>query len=750
MSRPATRACYVSIRSFNHGNVRQVSGAFTEPDRILERVRMLSTRGHLSEALSLFYNTPPSFLHFQQTYATLFHACALHGKLKEGLNLHQHMNTHFGDDPQDLFVTNHLVNMYVKFGYLDYARNLFDEMPKRNVVSWTALISGYAQRGSCQESFRLFSGMLVDCRPNEFAFASILSSSCGYVGGKQLHALALKMCLDVYVYMANALISMYSKSYKCGGSVDEAWKVFETMKFRNSVTWNSMISGFQFCKLGTQAIKLFVEMRREGIGFNRATLLSVFSSLSGRCGLDVYLGLMFCFLLHCLSIKSGFILEIEVATALVKAYSDLGGDTADCYRLFLETSCYRDIVSWTGIITAFAEREPEEALFLFRQLRRQNLAPDWCTYSIVLKACAGLMTGQNALAVHSQVIRDGFEEDTVISNALIHAYSRCGLIVLSRQVFDGMVSRDLVSWNSILKAYALHGQAKEALQLFSKMNVEPDSATFVALLSACSHAGLVEEGSKIFHSMSEDHDVVRQVDHYACMVDILGRGGRVVEAEKLISEMPMEPDSVIWSALLGSCRKHGETQLAELAAAKLMELEPEDSLGYVQMSNMYCSSGSFNKAGLIRKEMKGSRVRKEPGLSWIEIENHVHEFASGGKRHPQREAIWSKLEGLIGQLKEMGYVPETSLALRDTEEEHKEEELYNHSEKLALVFAVMNLGSFRYEGSVIRIMKNIRICVDCHNFMKLASDLLRKEIVVRDSNRFHHFKDRTCSCNDYW
>ncbi|KAK2660382.1 hypothetical protein Ddye_006915 [Dipteronia dyeriana] len=750
MSRPATRACYISIRSFNHGNVHPISGAFTEPDRILERVRMLSSRGHLTEALSLFYNTPSSFLHFQQTYATLFHACALHGKLKEGLNLHQHMNTHFGDDPPDLFVTNHLVNMYAKFGYLNYARNLFDEMPKRNIVSWTALISGYAQRGSSQESFRLFSDMLTDCRPNEFAFASVLSSSCGYVGGKQLHALALKMCLDVYVYIANALISMYSKSYKCGGSVNEAWKVFETMKFRNSVTWNSMISGFQFCKLGMQAIKLFAEMRRAGIGFNRATLLSVLSSLSGRCDLDVYLGLMFCFQLHCLSIKSGFILEIEVATALVKAYSDLGGDTADCYRLFLETSCCKDIVSWTGIITAFAEREPEEALFLFRQLRRENLALDWCTYSIVLKACAGLMTGRQALAVHSQVIRDGFEEDTVISNALIHAYSRCGLIALSRQVFDGMVSRDLVSWNSILRAYALHGQAKEALQLFSKMNVQPDSATFVALLSACSHAGLVEEGSKIFHSMSEYHNVVRQVDHYACMVDILGRGGRVVEAEKLISEMPMEPDSVVWSALLGSCRKHGETQLAELAAGKLMELEPEDSLSYVQMSNIYCSSGSFNKAGLIRKEMKGSRVRKEPGLSWIEIDNQMHEFASGGKRHAQREAIRSKLEGLIGQLKEMGYVPETSLALRDTEEEHKEEELYNHSEKLALVFAVMNLGSFRYEGSVIRIMKNIRICVDCHNFMKLASDLLRKEIVVRDLNRFHHFKDRTCSCNDYW
>ncbi|KAL5845706.1 hypothetical protein ACOSQ3_009230 [Xanthoceras sorbifolium] len=750
MSRPATRACYISIRCFNHGNVYAVYGASNEPDSILDRVRVLSRSGHLTEALSLFYNTPPYFLHYQQTYATLFHGCALQGKLREGLHLHQHMNTHLGDDPPDLFVANHLVNMYAKFGYLDYARKLFDEMSKRNVVSWTALISGYAQRGRVEESFRLFSGMLADCRPNEFAFVSILSSSCGYVGGKQLHALALKMCLDVYVYVANALISMYSKNYECGGSVDEAWKVFEMMEFRNSVTWNSMISGFQFCRLGMQAIKLFAEMRRESVGFDRATLLSVFSSLCGSYDLDVYLGLMFCFQLHCLSVKSGFVVEIEVATALVKAYSDLGGDIADCYRLFSETNCYRDIVAWTGIITAFAEREPEEALFLFRQLRRENLAPDWCTYSIVLKACAGLMTERHALTVHSQVIRDGFEGDTVILNALIHAYSRCGSIALSRQVFDGMVSHDLVSWNSILKAYALHGQAKEALQLVSKMNVQPDSATFVALLSACSHAGLVEEGSKIFRSMSEDHGVVPQVDHYACMVDILGRGGCVVEAEKLISEMPMEPDFVVWSALLGSCRKHGETQFAELAAAKLKELEPEGSLGYVQMSNIYCSSGSFNKAGLIRKEMKGSRVRKEPGLSWIEIDNQVHEFASGGKHHPQREAIRSKLEGLIGQLKEMGYVPETSLALRDMEEEHKEEELYHHSEKLALAFAMMNLGSFQYEGSVIRIMKNIRICVDCHNFMKLASELLRKEIVVRDSNRFHHFKDRTCSCNDYW
>lgn len=643
--------------------------------------------------------------------------------------------------------------MYAKCGDLHCAHQVFDEMPSRNVVSWTALISGYAQRGFGDESFRLFSCMLMQYRPNEFAFASVLSS-CRYVHGKQVHGLAVKMALDTSIYVANALVSLYGKSFGAGGdddgAVDDAWAVFEAMEFRNLISWNSMVEAFQFCKFGTRAIDLFTVMHREGTGFDRATLLSVSSALCGSNDIGVDSGLKFCFQLHSLSVKTGFSMEVGVATAFIKAYSFLGGDAADCYRLFTETSCCADIISWTGIITAFAEQNPKMAMFLFGQSQREGLTPDWYTFSIILKACAALVTELHASAVHSQVIKYGFEGDTVLQNALIHAYSRCGSIIMSTQVFDEMESRDVVSWNSILKAYALHGQAKEALLLFSRMNVKPDPTTFVSLLSACSHSGMVEEAIKIFDSMFENYGVLPQPDHYACLVDALGRAGRVLEAEKLIKKMPMEADSVIWSALLGSCRKYGETQLAKLAADKLKELEPDNSLSYVQMSNIYCLDGNFDKAGQARKEMKGSRVKKEPGLSWIEIGNHVHEFASGGRHHSQKEAIHTKLEKLIGQLKEMGYVPETNLALHDIEEEHKEEQLFYHSEKLALAFAIMNEGSLRCNKGLIRIMKNIRICVDCHNFMKLASDLLGKEIVVRDSNRFHHFKDRLCSCNDYW
>ncbi|OVA07443.1 Pentatricopeptide repeat [Macleaya cordata] len=709
----------------------------SEPEPLLQVVRTLCAQNQLHNALSLFYahNKPPLSINSNsQTYATLLHACALHKSLSEGQALH-HYFLSLSLKP-NLFITNHLINLYAKCGCLDYAQKLFDEMPERNLISWTALISGYYQHNQPDKCFKLFSCMLSYLRPNEFAFASVLSA-CDRDRGRQVHALTLKTSFDAYVYVGNALITMYYKND--ADDSDDGWLVFETMPFRNLITWNSMIAGVQLRNRGDRSLELFSKMQQIGVGFDRVTLLSVIASL---CCFDyigdngIILGHQNCCQLHCLAIKTGFLWEVEVATALVKAYSKLGGVITDCYKLFSEINGSQDIVSWTGIITIFAERDPEEALFLFCEFRRECLDPDRYTFSSVIKACAGFATERHCSAIHALVIKYGFNGDLVLSNALIHAYARSGSITLSEQVFDRMEIRNSISWNSMLKANAVHGRGREALKLFTKMNTKPDSTTIVALLSACSHAGLVDEGIEIFETMFDNYGISPQCDHFACMVDILGRAGRICEAEALINTMPMKADSVVWSALLGACRKHGEAKMAEMASMKLMELEPKNSLGYIQMSNIYCLKGSFKDAALIRKEMKGCKVRKEPGLSWIEIGNRVHEFAAGGRRHPQKEAIYAELEGLVQRLKNVGYVPETSLSLHDMEEEHKEEQLYYHSEKLALAFALINTGSGSSicGSNVIRIMKNIRICVDCHNFMKLASDLVQREIVVRDAN----------------
>ncbi|KAK9161963.1 hypothetical protein Syun_002865 [Stephania yunnanensis] len=720
----------------------------TESD-ILHTVRTLCARDHLQNALSLFYAASPTC--DSQTYATLLHTCARLRRLSDGQTLHNHRHHHHR---HNLFATNHLINMYAKCGSLDSARKVFDEMSQRNIVSWTILISGYDQHGHNEECFSLFSSMVSHCAPNEFAFASVISSSCGSPKrGRQVHAMALKAGFGGRVYVGNALITMYVKS-RTNSSSDDALSMFENMPAKNLVTWNSMIAGFLHCGHVGKCIEFFSKMHREGVGFDRSALVTVAACL---CNNNINNSsddehFYYCCQLHCLAVKTGLALEVEVATALVKAYAIVGGELDDCYKIFAETGSEQDIVSWTALITAFAERKQEEALLLFRQLRLQenNIDLDCYTFSIAIKASAGLPTENTASAIHALVIKYGFEGDVALDNALIHAYARCGSIHLSVQVFDCMRARDVVSWNSVFKACSVHGRGREALELFARMNVQPDAATFVALLSACSHSGLVEEGIKIFDSMHAVYGVIPQCDHYACMIDILGRVGRLAEAETMINRMPMQPDSVVWSALLGACRKHGETKMAELASKKLMELDPKNSLSYVSISNAYCSKGVFDEAAHVRKKMRKFEVRKEPGLSWIEIGNKVHEFAAGGRRHVQRDAVYSKLEWLIGKLKDMGYAPERSVDLHDIEEEQKEQQLYYHSEKLALAFALTNADTYFNGAKALRIMKNIRICVDCHNFMKIASEFVQREIIVRDANRFHHFKGGMCSCKDYW
>ncbi|KAJ6841594.1 pentatricopeptide repeat-containing protein [Iris pallida] len=661
-------------------------------------------------------------------YGAVLRFCSHHRLFLLGRSLHRRLLLHHLS--HHLHLSNHLINFYSKCNSLASAHRVFDEMPHRNLVSWTALISAYSRRRFPDHCFSLFSSMLSQrLLPNEYALSAVLSASIGSFRGRQVHALATKTSFDHNVTVCNALIAMYSK---CPSHASDGWLVFRVMPFRNLITWNSVIAGFP-----DRSVSLFRCIRRNSSGFDRATLVSVITSCRSFHE---------CLQMHCLAVKCCFDSETLVASALVKAYSGLGGGYRDCYRIFVGAK-EKDIVSWIGIMASCVENEPKEAMSLFWELRWKGFIPDRHVLSIAVKACAGFATERHCSAVHSLVLRSGFGDDTIVANALIHAYSRCGSIGLAGHVFEQMVARDLVSWNSLIKALATHGRGREALQAFRSMDIAPDSSTFAGLLTACSHGGLLDEGREIFESLSKVYGIDPHLDHYACMVDILGRAGRLSEAEELIEQMPIEPDFVVWSSLLGACSKHREARIGEKAARKLVELDPQRSVGYVMMSNIYCARGSYHDATFVRKEMKEFGVKKELGLSWIGIGNLVHEFSAGGRHHPQIEDIWVELKGHVVRLKKMGYVADTSLVLHEIDEERKEERLLRHSEKLALVFGMMNSSAAQ---DSLKIMKNIRICKDCHRFMKLSSECIGKEIVVRDSSRFHHFIHGECSCGDYW
>lgn len=301
----------------------------------------------------------------------------------------------------------------------------------------------------------------------------------------------------------------------------------------------------------------------------------------------------------------------------------------------------------------------------------------------------------------------------------------------------------------MIGAYGYHGRGREALNVFSMMlsnGLEPNSITFVSLLYACSHSGMVEDGLQLFSLMQEKYGLKPNVKHFTCVVDLFGRSGRLSEATNLIENMNVEKDEGVWGALLGACRIHGHVELAEKAARSLIELQPENPGHYVLLANIYARAGRWEEVARTRELMTHRRLKKVPGWTWTEVDNMIHRFSVGDHTHPRSREIYEKLKCLLEELEAAGYVPDTNYVLHDVDEEHKRGILFTHSEKLATTFALMATP----EGTPITIMKNLRVCGDCHTFIKFVSIAKKRSIIVRDTNRFHHFEEGICSCADYW
>ncbi|WZY76890.1 hypothetical protein YC2023_023274 [Brassica napus] len=590
---------------------------------------------------------------------------------------------------------------------LPYARRLLLSYPHPDAFMFNTLVRGYSQSDNPQSSIPVFVEMMRKGRifPDSFSFAFVVKAAASFRDlrtGFQLHCQALKHGLCSHVFVATTLIGLYGEC----GCVEFARKVFDEMPQRNLVAWNAVVTA---CFRGNDVVgaeEIFGEMNvRDQMSWN--VMLAGYT-------------------------KAG---EVESAK---RVFSDMPS---------------KDDVSWSTMIVGFAHNGSfHEAFSCFRELRRGEMRPNEVSLTGVLSACSQSGAFEFGKALHGFVDKAGFSWIVSLNNALIDMYSRCGDVSLARLVFESMAEKkSIVSWTSMIAGLAMYGHGEEAIRLFNEMTesgVTPDKISFVSLLYACSHAGLIREGEDYFSKMKRVYNIEPEIEHYGCMVDLYGRSGKLQKAYSFICQMPVPPIAVVWRTLLGACSSHGDTELAEEVKKRLNELDPDNPGDLVLLSNVYATSGKWKDVASIRKSMIVNKIKKVTGWSLVEVDKAMYKFTAGEKKKGRMiTEAHEKLKEIILRLKdEAGYAPEVANALYDIEEEEKEDQVSKHSEKLALAFALARLP----QGASIRIVKNLRICRDCHAVMKLTSRVYGVEIVVRDRSRFHSFKDGSCSCRDYW
>uniref|UniRef100_A0A1D1Z8E2 Putative pentatricopeptide repeat-containing protein At5g52630 n=1 Tax=Anthurium amnicola TaxID=1678845 RepID=A0A1D1Z8E2_9ARAE len=579
-----------------------------------------------------------------------------------------------------------------------------------------------------------------------------LTSARSLPSGQQLHAHVVKSGVVPLPILSNHLISFYSKCQL----PHLAHRVFLDCRGvaasgPTTATWSCLISSFAQNELPHLALRAFLGMLRSG----RLPNDHIFPSATKSCAAlsDARLGRA----VHSLAVRTGFDSDVFVASSLVDMYAKCA-EIGHARRVFDEMP-ERNIVSWSGMIYGYAQMGlDEEALALFKMvLLRDGLgvaggdmgSVNDFTYSCVVRVCSSATLLELGRQIHGHCFKTSFDSSSFVGSSLISLYSKCGEVEQAYRVFDDMPVRNLGAWNAMLIACAQHGHTQDAFGYFERMKgtgTKPNFITFLCMLSACSHAGLVEDGKRYFQMMEKEQGIQPGAEHYACMVDLLGRAGKLQEALEFIKQMPLEPTESVWGALLTGCRIHGDTDTAAFAAARLFEMGSTSCGAHMLLSNAYAAAGDYEGAARARKAMRDRGLKKETGLSWVEWGNQVHTFVSGDERHALREEIYAKLEELREEMGRAGYVVDTSFVLRDLDGEEKQRLILCHSERLAIAFALLSLPPER----PIKVMKNLRVCGDCHTWIKFVSKCIGRTVILRDNNRFHRFDAGVCSCGDYW
>ncbi|XP_027072313.1 pentatricopeptide repeat-containing protein At4g30700-like [Coffea arabica] len=692
----------------------------------------LSVYAHLREKTTL---RPDNF-----TYAFVVSAVSSPGLEKVGILLHGHVIVSgFSSDP---FVGSALVDLYMGFSEVRCAYKVFEGIPKRDTVLWNTLASGLVRNCFFYEAVCTFRDMVVEGTEFDSTTLAVVLTATAELQelrtGMMIQALALKVRCHFHDYVLTGLVSFYSKC----GDVSTSRLLFGLLKKPDLIAYNAMISGFTGNNETESAVRLFKKLLVLGEKVNSSTIV-------GLIPVSIPFGhLELAQTIHGFCVKSNMVFNSSVSTALLTIYTRL--NEMDCARRLFDESPDRSLASWNAMISGYAQNGlTEMAIALFQEMQMLDIHPNPVTITSILSACAQLGAPSLGKWVHDLIKKENFESNIYVSTALVDMYAKSGSIEEARRLFNAMTEKNDVTWNAMISGYGLHGHGHQAISLFHEMldsGVTPTGISFLSVLYACSHAGLVEEGKKIFESMVHDHGFTPSAEHYACMVDLLGRAGKLRYALEFINQMPIHPGPAEWGALLGACMIHKDSNLARFASDKLFALDPESIGYYVLLSNLHSVDRNYPQAESVRQVIKKRNLAKTPGCTLIEVNGHPYVFKSSDRSHPQTAAIYAMLEKLMGKMIEAGFQTDTVIALHDVEDEEKELMVKVHSEKLAIAFGLIT----SQPGAEIRIIKNLRVCLDCHNFTKFVSKITERLIVVRDANRFHHFNDGLCSCGDYW
>ncbi|KAH9678931.1 hypothetical protein WN943_027529 [Citrus x changshan-huyou] len=560
----------------------------------------------------------------------------------------------------NVFVGTSLISMYFHSGCFREAENVFRGLAYKDVRCVNFMILEYNKAGESEMAFHVFVHLLSsDFEPNDYTFTNVISvcyENLGVEEGKQLHGLAVKFGVVREISVGNAIVTMYGKH----GMSEEAERMFDAISERNLISWTALISGYVRSGHGGKAINGFLEFLDLGICCDSSCLATVIDGCSECSNLE--LGLQ----LHGFAIKHGYLSDVRLGTALVDIYAK-GGDLKSARMLLDGFSC-KYTAAFNAILSGFMEKiadDEEDVMVLFSQQRLAGMEPDPVTFSRLLSLSASQACLVRGRSLHAYSIKTGYAADVIVGNALITMYAKCGSIDGAFQIFKGISDRDIVSWNAMLSAYALHGLGKGALLLFEEMKREgfaPDDISILGVLQACIYSGLSEGGICLFNEIEQIYGLRPILEHFACMVDLLGRAGRLSEAMNLINSSPFSESPLLWRTLVSVSKLMANSKFSILASKRLLDLEPKDAGSFILVSNMYAGQGMLDEAAKVRTTMNDLRLSKEAGCSWIEIDSKLHHFVASGKDHPESEEIYAKLDLLNDEMK-LKYEDRTHLHL---------------------------------------------------------------------------------------